>query len=149
MRTRGFTLLELIVIVAIVGILLAVSIPALSRFRQQQALQHTTEGLLALLADARTKTLAALNDTSYGVYLESTQATLFVGTTYIPNTPTNETYEFETPATATWNLTPSGATISFARLTGSPSSHGTIELSIPSGTTKTITITALGALSKE
>lgn len=149
MHNRGFTLLELVIIIAVLGVLIAVIVPSLARFRQQQALQNSANALVGVLGDARTKTLAAVNDTSYGIKLEASQVTLYTGTTYSSGATSNEVYTFESPVTASWNLDTAGSTISFARLTGAASAHGTIVLSIPSGATKTITITALGTITKQ
>ena len=144
----GFTLIELIVVIAIIGVLIGVVVLPLVKFRQQQALQNSTNAIVAVLNDARTKTFAALNNTSYSVYLSSTAATLFTGTTYSSGTSTNEVYTLEFPVTASWSLQGAGNSILFDRLKGTTSQYGTITLSISGGATKTVTITALGTVTR-
>ena len=81
MQKNGYTLIELAIVIAIIGIILAIVIVPLSKFRKQEALQNTTNAITSILNEARTKTLAGYNNTTYSVRIESTRAILFVGTT--------------------------------------------------------------------
>ena len=91
----GYSAIQLIVTIAIIGILLGVvSVPFL-KFRQQQALENTTDGLVSVLGEARAKTLAGYDNTSYGVHIEAAQFVLFTGTTYNANASTNKTFFYE------------------------------------------------------
>lgn len=148
LSNAGFSLIEIVITIAVISALVAVVGLPLSRFRDSQALQNTTATVAAVLDDARTKTLAALNNTSYGVRLTSVDVTLFAGTTYTAGAAGNDVYVFETPVTASWSVAGAGNTILFDRLKGTTTSYGTITLRIPSGTTRTITISALGAVSR-
>jgi len=49
----GFSLLEVMMVVAIVGIMVAIAVPSLSAWRQQQALNNAAQTLLAHLKQAR------------------------------------------------------------------------------------------------
>lgn len=149
MTTRshtGFSLIEVLVVIAIVGVIIGIVTLPFMAFRQQQALQNSTNGLVAVLNDARTKTFAALNNTTYSVYLTSSAAILFTGTVYDSAAATNESYTFESPVTASWSLQGGGDTISFDRLKGSTSQYGTISLTLLGGATRTVTINALGTV---
>jgi len=144
----GFTLVEVTVVVAIVALLAAIVSVPLINFRRQQALQNTTNGLVALLNEARTKTLGSYNNTTYSVHLASSDATLYTGASYTAGASSNQIFSFEYPVTATWSIAGGGANISFDRLKGTTSQHGTITLSTSSGVTRTITITSLGTVSR-
>lgn len=146
---NGFTLIEVMIVIAVIGVLMAVVGLPLTTFREQQALQNSTNALVSVLNDARTKTFAALDNTSYGVALAVDSATLFTGTTYDSNAATNELYPFETPVTASWSLIGGGNSISFDRLKGTTSQYGTIILRLPNGTARTVTITALGSVARD
>ncbi len=54
---RGFTLLELLVTLAIVGLLLAVSVPGTQSFYQSMQYRHALREVLGTLSDARRKAL--------------------------------------------------------------------------------------------
>lgn len=145
----GFTLIELLIVIAIVGVLVTVTALPIVRFRQQQALQHTMNAVLTVLTEARAKTLAGTNNSLYSVQLESAQAILFTGTSYDSGALTNEVYAFEPPVTlGAVSLAGGGTTITFDRLRGTTAQHGTLQLQLPDGTTRTITITATGTVAR-
>ena len=150
-QQKGVTLVEILVIVAIIGILFAiVGLPFL-KFRQQQALQNTTNAVVSVINEARTKTLAAVNSSVYSVRIQSDRVILFSGASYNSADTTNQTTLFETPITGTWSLQPTPGTtdtITFVRLTGTTTNSGTITLSIPSGATRTVTISSLGTITR-
>jgi len=57
-RQRGFTLLEVIIVMAIMGIVAAIGIPSFSDWREKQAVRSATQALLAHLKQARIKAVA-------------------------------------------------------------------------------------------
>jgi prepilin-type N-terminal cleavage/methylation domain-containing protein len=146
---RGFTLIEVVITSAIVVALVTVVAFPFLQFRKQQALQNTTNAVVSILNEARTKTLAAYNDTSYSVRLETSRAILFVGSTYDGSAVTNEYFEFESPIVLQSSSLQGGGThISFDRLKGTTSQYGTITLAIPSGASKIITVSPTGSILK-
>ncbi len=145
---KGISAIEVLIVSAIMGVLVAVVALPLISFRKHQALQNSTNAVVAVLTDARTKTLAALNNTSYGVRVESSRVILFTGTTYTSSASTNEVVLLETPVTASWSLQGGGSSIGFDRLTGITSQYGTITLALPDGTTRVVTIAASGSVTR-
>ena len=50
---RGFTLIEMMVVIAIIGIILAIALPAYSSWRERTALRSAADALMAHLKQAR------------------------------------------------------------------------------------------------
>jgi Tfp pilus assembly protein FimT len=150
MYNQGRSLIEIVMIVAIIAVILTVVIVPLSKFRKQQALQNTTNAIVSILNEARTKTMASYNNTTYGVHFTSSNITLFTGTTYSSGATDNEVYTYESPTSVTYNLgvsgSGSGTDIYFSRLKGTPSQYGTITTSISGGGTYTITVSSIGSI---
>jgi prepilin-type N-terminal cleavage/methylation domain-containing protein len=150
---RGISLLEIMVVMAIITILCLITIPALSAFRNEQALKNTTDDLVSLLNEARSDTQASLNSTNYSVYIQSNQATYFVGSTYTNGLSTNKQITFNTavtiPSSGGITLNGGGSIVTFNRLAGDTGEYGTIVIQLVSDAThsKTITINQTGIVS--
>ena len=148
-QKNGFTLVEFLVVVAIIGIIAAVIVPSFSKFRNQQALQNSTNALISVLNEARTKTLASVNNTYYGVHLQSDAAILFVGGAYALGAATNETVYYESPVAMTSaTLTGGGSDVKFDRLKGTTSQYGTITLALPDTTSHSVSVSATGTVQR-
>lgn len=154
MRTylKGFLLIEIIIVIAIIAIIVSISLPSLNAFRNRQALVNTTEDIVSLLNTARIQTLSSLNGNFYGVHFTSTTATLFSGGTYDSGDITNKVINFDSfvilPA-ANISLNGAGVDVNFNRLTGDTSQYGTITLQLTSdsATQKVITVNKTGVIS--
>ena len=57
-KQKGFTLMELAVVITIVGMLTVVGAPSFSKWRKQQQFEADTQQVLSLLADARASALS-------------------------------------------------------------------------------------------
>lgn len=147
---QGFTVLELLMSIAIMAILAAVIITPFAKFRNSKVLDTGAENALSLLSKARGNTLSSKNAYQYGVHFESSQLVLFRGATYSSSDANNETTlldgALEIP---TITLTGGGSEVLFDRLTGKTSNDGTVIIRVKSDTskTKTITINATGVAS--
>lgn len=149
MQKNGFTLIEILIVLAVIGLLIAVVALPLNQFRNNQALQNSTNSIISVLNDARAKTLAGLDNTNYSVAVFSNKLVLFKGQTYNSADSTNENYFFDTGITASWSLSGGGNIISFNRLEGSTSQSGTITIQLSSGLTQVVTISNLGTVSRD
>ena len=138
-QTHGFSALELIIVISILVILVGVTIWPLVSLRRHQLLSGSTEQVISLLTEARSRTLSALSGTNYGVSLATNQLVLFQGASY-PGT-TLETLELNTGVSLTGiNLSGGGSVIIFNKLTGKSDQSGTLVLSLDSDTSQTKTI---------
>lgn len=143
-------MVEIIVVLAILGLLVSLSSAVFVSLRNDQALRVATEDIFLTLRTARTLTLAAKNDTAYGVAIDADKVTRFVGTTYTVGLSTNVEYSFPDGVTAVATLSNGGSTTIFARLTGEASATGTVMLtSSHTGATSSVTIGDTGILTVE
>ena len=146
-RIKGFTLIEIIVVLLILGIIVSISATAFERMYRESALKAGGSEVYGALISARSRTLAAQNDTTHGVFVSSTTVTRFEGSSYSPSSSTSVSYTFEGGVTATSTFITSGTPIIFTRLTGEPNASGTIYVRNNDGTnTTTITISASGLI---
>ncbi len=81
----GFTLLELLIVVAIISIIVGVSLFSLSKYRNRGILDSTTRKISALLREAQSRSSAQESGTMWGVHFENSTNTpafyaLFSGT---------------------------------------------------------------------
>lgn len=148
--SRGITMLELVVVIAIIIVLASLIITSFSAFRNSKILDTGTENVLSILAKARGNTLSSKNDYQYGVHLETSQVVLFRGGVYSSSDSSNEVAPLDSALEiSSITLTGGGSDVIFDRLTGKTSMDGTVVVRVKSDNTKTktITINATGSAS--
>lgn len=83
---RGFTLIEVMLSVAIIGLLAGLSLPVYATFQQRNDLDLTTQSVADMLRRAQTYARSVRGDsgvdTQWGVEIQSTGATLFKGSSF-------------------------------------------------------------------
>lgn len=154
--SRGISFVEVVIVVAITGMLLAISVLPFNSLNDQQALRNAEDAISALIIDARTRTLSSYNDDRYGVHFssgpttQSSQIVMFKGTTYVAGAGTNVVITLADNAKITnVSLQGGGVDLVFNRLTGGTDQYGTVTLQVtPAATvyTRTITINKAGAI---
>jgi prepilin-type N-terminal cleavage/methylation domain-containing protein len=147
---RGITMIELVVVIAVIGLLVSVVFPQFSKGRELQVLKSGVEDTLSSIDKARVETLSSLNSSSYGVHFQSNKVIIFTGTTFSAGASSNEIINIVTPANIS-NVTLGGVSsmsgdMYFNRLSGSPSLTGTVTISTHNYS-KIITISGVGAVS--
>ena len=147
---KGITILELLIVLAILGLFIALTLFQFSKFREQQVLKSSVNDTLSSISKARSQTLSSLNSFVYGIHFESDKVIIFKGTVFNNNDPLNEIINIISPATIS-NVTLGGISgtsgeMYFNRLYGVPSKTGMVTISIPSSS-KVITISATGSAS--
>lgn len=139
---KGFSLIEIIIVIAIFAALFVITLTAFSRFNNNQALNRSVSEVTSILNEARALTLASKNNAVYGVHFLSDRVTLFTGQIFSPSDPDNEVNVISSKVSiSNIALSGGGDDIIFQRLTGKTNQNGTITLSLISDSSKSKTIT--------
>lgn len=143
---RGFTLTELVVVIAIITVVVAAAVGALGNYRARASLDGAVEHIAAQLYEARSRALSSENAQQYGVHFEADAAVLFEGTMYSASDPGNRRAAIDPPARiATTTLQGGGSDVVFNRLTGATGNDGTLTIELSTtGETRTVTIQQTG-----
>ncbi len=136
---KGFTVLELLVVMAILGIVVSITMASFASLRQSKSLQVEALSVLSLLEKARADTLGSKGALQYGVHVETTKAVLFSGATYSSGNSSNITAVLNPLIQiSAITLTGGGANVVFDRLTGETGQYGTLTLSLLSASSSKI-----------
>ena len=146
MRHKGVTLIELLFSAAVIVLLAVITFGVFSNFKKSNDLYSATESGLAMLGEARSKTLSSLNSSQYGVYFASDRVVFFVGTSYATSSPgNNEVILSSNIEISSILLNGGGSIVVYKRLTGETDEYGAITLRLKSDTTQTRTIIILAS----
>ncbi|MBI2023222.1 prepilin-type N-terminal cleavage/methylation domain-containing protein [Candidatus Giovannonibacteria bacterium] len=142
---RGLTLLEILISLAIILIAGSILAYAFSGFRANSELSEAQAAITGMLQEARSRTLASENATTYGVHFEAERTVLFAGSSYNAADPSNKEYVLPTRVSiSAINIAGGVSDIIFARLSGRASATGTMQL-LTKDTAKSKTINILSA----
>ncbi len=142
--TKAFTTVELLIVIALITIIGATSIPFLSRYLTQNNTNDTYNRLLAEFRKAQTYSMSGKQNGPWGVYYGTVGLTkkviLYQGTSYAThNAAYDEIY------TVSPNVTVSGfSDINFAQVSGKPNTSATITITGTSNTARSIQINDQG-----
>lgn len=143
MKQRGFTILEVLIAITILGIVSLIAILSFSGFRSGIAINTETEDILSILEEARILTTSSYLDSQYGVHFESNRLVLFKGTLFTEPNADNVVKNMQSNVTiSSINLNGGGDDVLFERITGNTNEYGTVVLQNISNasTTRTINI---------
>lgn len=138
-KQKGFTLIEVLLVAAILGIIAVVAMASWASFSDSTALGNNAKMIEAKIKLAKSYSLSALNDKNYGVHLDAGSLTIFpADAPYNPLGADNQA----SPLTDGVEIYDGvGNDIVFARLTGATANSGTIGIRIIAKPEKTKTIT--------
>lgn len=130
---KGISIIEILVIFASIGILVAIVVPQFSKIREGQVLKTAVVDILSTINKARSKTLASVDSSSYGVHFQSDKVIIFKGVVFSAVDPNNEIINITSPASIS-NVTLGGVSgdsgdFYFNRIYGAPNTTGTITIS--------------------
>jgi Tfp pilus assembly protein FimT len=149
-KNRGFTLIELFIIITIMVIVVSVSIPIYGNIQQSAQVNEVSSGLIQAINLAKNRALSGLNDANHGVYIDAINSSyiLYQGINYSARTASyDRVSEYAEILSVTTNL--SGSEINFTKVTGEPNSTGIIFISDGSGKESQININEFGNATSE
>ena len=144
---KGITIVELLVVIAVLGIIFSITLPQFSKIRENQVLKNGVTEILSSISKARSQTLSSLQSSEYGVHFQPDKVIIFKGVVFDVGATNNETIDIISPATiSSIVIDGGGSDIYFNRLSGSPSKTGTVTVS-SANYSRIITISATGMTS--
>jgi prepilin-type N-terminal cleavage/methylation domain-containing protein len=140
---KGFTLIELILVIGIITIVGFAAVPFYSRFFTQNAVANTTDQFAAELRKAQLYSMVGKQNGAWGVNYTTNLITLFQGNSFAArNTAFDEKFSVNS------NITISGFTfVTFTHATGTPSATQSITI-LGNNDSRIITVNAQGVVNK-
>jgi len=144
--TKGFTLVEIVVVLAILVLIVVFSVSSFKLLNQSQALSKSADLVATTLREARSQTLASKSLSQYGVHFDPTQIVLFKGDLYSATATTNLYFPLNSSVSIS-NIALSGGRVEviYSRLTGDAPQTGTVTLSLVSNPSSIRTINISGS----
>ena len=139
---RGFSLFELIVVIAIVGILFTFGSPVYQRIYTRNDLDTAAETIAMGMRRAATLSRGVSNDTTWGVSISVGEMIIFSGSSFASrDSALDETFELSPSITST-GLTE----VTFGRVSGRPNQTGATILTSTLNEVRTVEINTLGRI---
>lgn len=144
-RVGGFTLLEVLLAIAFIALLTTAAAPLYTNLQGSAQLNTSASEFAQTLEHARTRSVARLNDSAHGVYLQSDRYTLYQGENYA-NRDTEHDRAVLLESALTLSASPSVSDLNFSKGFGVPSATSTFTLTHDVYGTTTIIIDELGSV---
>ncbi|MEK7518966.1 MAG: type II secretion system protein [Patescibacteria group bacterium] len=137
----GFTLIEVLLSVALIGLIASIGAVVYQQLQNRNALDVAAVTVATQYRRAQALSRASDANTSWGVRVDAGTITLFQGASYASRVVTFD--EISSPATS---ITSSGfVEVVFAKFTGLPQTTGTLTLTGPNDS-RTLTLNAQGTV---
>ena len=147
MRNKGFTIIEIMIVVGIITILAGLSVPLSNSFLSRNELNSEALKITDALRSARAQAMFASEDSVWGVHFTSSSYIIFKGLTYNPADAYNNT--FNLPGILTIGeitINGGGSDIIFDRIAGTTSTFGTTTIQNDASGSRTITVNRGGTI---
>ncbi len=152
-KLTGFTLIEVIIVIAILTVLITVSITSLYSIQRKSDLDNGIQEFVIILKLAQNKTLSSDNSSQYGVYLDASvfpnKYILFKGSNYASRNVSYDQIYFLSQTVEFFGINLNGGNeIVFDKLTGKTQQPGSVVLRLKADTsqTKTVYISSSGTV---
>jgi Tfp pilus assembly protein FimT len=146
-RTKGASLMEILVIVAIMGVIASIVTLNFSNYNRRQVVKSAVENIIALANRARSKTLLSAGSSQYGIHIEASRVVLFKGTSFTEPSTDNVQITLNSALSITNITLPSN--VVWNRLTGDVGAASSFTVGITGDTNnqKVINIAKTGIVS--
>lgn len=139
-QQHGFTLVEVLLSVSIIGLLVGMSLPVYASFQNRNDLDITTQSVADALRRAQIYSRGVSGDSEWGVEIQSNAVTLFKGATFASRDTT-----YDEVTTIPGSIAVAGLSeVMFTKLSAVPSTTGNITLTASTNDIRTVTINAKG-----
>ncbi len=143
MNSRGFSLIELLLVIAIVTVLSAMTATFYSRFLNQNSVANVTDQVVGDLRKAQTYAMMGKKNGNWGVTFNASKIYLYQGANFgARNTALDETFSVAS------SVSISGlGDVNFVRSTGLPNAGTTITI-FTTADSKTVTVNSQGMVTR-
>ena len=150
MRSRGFTLIEMLLGIAILALISGIAVTSFSNYRQKEAVDKGANQIASLFEKARYQTLSARAGSVYGVQMATTTAILFQDT-YSAGATTNTKFTIDPSVEISYSFTGGTNEIKFNKFTAETTATGTITVFLKADSTnkRIITIYSTGVIEQQ
>ena len=145
MVSRGFTVIELLLVMAIFFIIAGFAPTFYGRFLSQDAVSETADRVAGALRNAQGYSLAGKGSLPWGVTLSGGALVLFQGSSFATR---NAALDRRVAVPSSVSVSGLNETV-FARVSGMPTAPLAISLTTSSGASRTVTMNALGVVSRK
>jgi len=121
--------MEILVAIAILAIIGGLTFSSFSIYKNRENVRSVSLKIVAMLEEARSKTLASTGQEQYGVRIEENSAVMFSGSSYSALNEVGSSVTFITGVNATTTLSASITDVVFNRLSGETDNYGTVTIS--------------------
>lgn len=140
---RGFSLLEMLLSVLIIGLLAGLSLPLYQSFQSRNDLDITAQSVADAIRRAQLYARSGNGDSAWSVRIQSGTALLYKGTNFA-----GRTTSFDETVSIPSSFSVAGLSdVSFGKLDGTVTGAGSITLTASANDVRTITVNAEGMVS--
>jgi len=126
---QGFTLIEIIIVIAVIFFLVSVSIVSYRYFEKTTELEKTTQNIITTLKLAQAKTTSSEEASQYGIHFENDKYISFKGDAYQPESEDNKIYNISNRLEIyDIDLSGEGSDVVFQRISGKTEQNGNVSI---------------------
>ncbi|XOU94293.1 MAG: prepilin-type N-terminal cleavage/methylation domain-containing protein [Candidatus Kerfeldbacteria bacterium] len=140
-QVKGFTLIEVLLILAILGLIGGLAIPFYQSFQVTSELENTTKEITQTIRRAQITAMSSEGLSDHGIHFAGQQYILFRGAIYNPADIYNESFDLSPSLSVS---TGGNDDIIFSSVSGLPNVEATITINTNNGRSNSITINGLG-----